>query len=116
MSNLYEILRGLCQEKGISGARMCEDIGYSKSLMTELKSGRKKSVSADVAIKLANYFEVSVDYLMGQPEQNKNAPTSEDDVKVALFGGSENVSDEDWKQVMDFVEFIKSKKGKNDRN
>lgn len=112
MSNLYEILRTLCQEKGVSGAKMCEDIGYSKSLMTELKSGRKKSVSADVAIKLASYFNVTVDYLMGQPDQTKKALPTEEEIKVALFGGDQEVTDEDWAQVKNFVDFIKSNKKK----
>ena len=112
MSNLYETLLTLCKSKGVSGAKMCEEIGYSKSLMTELKAGRKKSVSADVAAKLAAYFEVSVPYLLGHTESEKKPEVSEEDIKVALFGGDEEVTDEDWNQVKNFVDFIKSTKKK----
>ena len=42
-------------------------------------------------------------------EDSSPAPT-EDDIKVALFGGAEEVTDEMWNEVKKFVEFIKSKK------
>lgn len=68
MATLYETLAALCDEKGIKGGRMCADLGFSKSLMTDLKSGRKKGVNAETAQKLAAYFNVSVGYLLGIEE------------------------------------------------
>jgi len=44
---------------------MCADTGISKSLMTDLKMGRKKGVNAETAQKIADYFDVSVGYLLG---------------------------------------------------
>ena len=55
---------------------MCADLGLSKSLMTDLKMGRKKSVSAETAQKLASYFGVSVGYLLG--EETEKAPAETD--------------------------------------
>ena len=69
MVTLYERLVALCKEKGIKGGRMCTDLGISKSLMTDLKSGRKKGVNAETAQKLATYFDVSVGYLLGEEEK-----------------------------------------------
>lgn len=77
MGTLYKRLSSLCQERGIKGGRMCVDLGISKSLMTDLKSGRKKSVNAETAQKIANYFGVSVGYLLGEEEKEK--PTVQDD-------------------------------------
>ena len=68
MSILYNRLSGLCERKGITGYRMAKDTNISTSLMTDLKMGRKKSISAEVADKLATYFEVSVGYLLGTEE------------------------------------------------
>lgn len=70
MATLYETLDALCKEKGVKGGRMCLDLGISKSLMTDLKSGRKKSVNAETAQKLASYFGVSVGYLLGEEEMS----------------------------------------------
>ena len=72
MLNLYDRLSALCKERGIKGAKMCADLGISKSLMTDLKSGRKKGVSAVTAQKIATYFGVSVGYLLGEEEQKKS--------------------------------------------
>ena len=78
MVTLYERLSDLCKEKGIKGGRMCTDLGFSKSLMTDLKSGRKKGVNAETAQKIASYFGVSVGYLLGE-EEKEEKPTVNDD-------------------------------------
>lgn len=83
MATLYETLDALCKEKGIKGARMCADLGCSKSLMTDLKSGRKKGVNAETAQKLATYFGVSVGYLLGE-ETKKEQPTEIDGLSEEL--------------------------------
>ncbi len=90
MVTLYERLSLLCKTKGIKGARMCGDLGISKSLMTDLKSGRKKGVNAETAQKIATYFGVSVGYLLGEEEQ-KEQPTEYDGLS------------EKRKALMDFV-------------
>ena len=77
MATLHERLTMLCERRGIKGAQMCRDLGISKSLMTDLKSGRKKGVNADTAQKLASYFNVSVGYLLGEEEKEK--PTVQKD-------------------------------------
>ncbi|MBR5544897.1 MAG: helix-turn-helix transcriptional regulator [Clostridia bacterium] len=92
MATLYERLHTLCEEKGVKGGRMCVELGFSKSLMTDLKSGRKKGVNAETAQKLASYFDVSVGYLLGEEEKEK--PTEDD-------GLSANV-----KALIDFVKTV----------
>lgn len=78
MCSLYDRLDSLCQSKGVKGGRMCTDLGLSKSLMTDLKNGRKKSISAQTAQKIATYFDVTVGYLIGEEEQ-KEKPIVKDD-------------------------------------
>ena len=77
MGTLYERINLLCKERGIKGSRMCGDVGISKSLMTDLKMGRKTGVSAVTAQKIASYFDVSVGYLLGEEEKEK--PTTQED-------------------------------------
>lgn len=79
MATLYETLDSLCKSKGIKGGRMCSDLGISKSLMTDLKSGRKKGVNAETAQKLANYFGVSVGYLLGEEDEKEKPTVPKDD-------------------------------------
>ena len=77
MGNLYKRINALCESKGITGAKLCTDIGISKGLITDLKMGRRSGVSAVTAQKIASYFGVSVGYLLGE-EEKEEMPTDND--------------------------------------
>ena len=81
MCTLHSRIIELCKERGISGSRMCLDLGMSKSTLSDLKSGRKKSFTAETAHKIASYLGVSVAYLLGEEENEgkKEKPTVQDD-------------------------------------
>lgn len=66
MGVLYENIQKMCDEQNITGYRLCKEIGIQPSLITDLKKGRKKSLSADTLSKIAAFFKVSVDYLRGK--------------------------------------------------
>lgn len=87
MDNMYEIIAGLCSKNKISPSAMCKEIGVAKSLMTELKKGRSKKLSMANAQKIANYFDVPVDYLLGnekKPVQNEDELIK--DEFIAFYG------------------------------
>lgn len=108
MATLYETLNDLCKKRGIKGGRMCTDLGISKSLMTDLKSGRKKGVSATTAQKIASYFGVSVGYLLGEEEKEKQPIQNElSDRKKEFIRRVENMTDsqlERLEQILALVE------------
>ena len=76
MSNLYSIIVSLLAEKNISSYRMCKDIGMQPSVISDLKMGRKQSLHPDSLQKIADYFGVTVDYLLGN-EKSTPAETGE---------------------------------------
>ena len=108
--NLYERIEALCKDHGINVTQMCRETELTRAKLSDLKMGRTKSLSASTLTKIAAYFGVSVDYLLGE-EKPKEKLTTEYDVKVALFGGAEEVTDEMWAEVKNFVEFVKQKNG-----
>ena len=71
MGTLYERIQALCKDKGVSGSRMCLDLGLSKSTLSDMKNGRTKGVSMPTAQKIAGYFEITVDELYGMEEKIK---------------------------------------------
>lgn len=79
MCTLYERIQSLCKSKGVSGSRMCLDLGLSKSTLSDIKSGRKKGVSTATAQKIAGYFDITVGYLLGEEEEKEKPTTPEDD-------------------------------------
>lgn len=69
MVNLYNTIIALCEDRGIKGGKLCTDIGLSKGTLTDLKMGRQTSLSAKNAQKIADYFGVTVGYLLGKEEK-----------------------------------------------
>lgn len=65
MTILYNRISLLCTQRGITGYKLCADIGISRGILSDLKKGRKKDLSATTAYKIAKYFGVSVGYLLG---------------------------------------------------
>ena len=68
MSKLYETIEGLCRRDGVSVTEMCKASGASRASLTDLKMGRKQSLSAATLSKIGRYFGVSLDYLMGRTD------------------------------------------------
>lgn len=77
MCTLHERITELCKERGVSGSRMCLELGLSKSTLSDMKHGRTKGVSTLTAQKIASYFGVSVGYLLGE-EEKKEKPIKYD--------------------------------------
>lgn len=96
MCTLYERIIELCKKKGISGSRMCLELGMSKSTLSDLKSGRKKSFTIETAKKIASFLGVSVEYLSG--EEQKNEPIVTDGLT------------EERKKLMEFADKVPEEK------
>lgn len=73
MSDLYKRIEELCKRNNTNITAMCKESGASRASLTDLKMGRKKRLSSDTLSKIANYFDVSVDYLLGN-DQKESAP------------------------------------------
>ena len=106
MGNLYETIQNLCDQKGIKPGRVCDDLGLSRGLITDLKMGRKKGVSAETAQRLASYFGVTVAYLLGQDQGDIL-----DQVDVAFYGEFKELNDEEKQAVRDMVRLMRARKG-----
>lgn len=64
MADLYENIAKLCRNRGITGGRLCTELGFSRSTLSDLKAGRINSLSSQKLQKIADYFSVSVDTLL----------------------------------------------------
>ncbi len=107
MSNLYYILTGLCEKRRITPYRMCRDTGIQPSVMTDLKMGRRQTVKAETAAKLADYFGVTVRDLLGAQEPIKVQPLPQELLKIELFGGE--ATDQQLEEVRQFAKFVKER-------
>lgn len=116
----YDRFISLCVEKNVKPSRVAVETGFNKGSISVWKKkaseGVDVKISADILQKVADYFGVSVDYLLGNTDVKKSPATSDEEkiAKVALFGGADEVTDEMWNEVKNYVEFIKQRNKKND--
>ena len=109
MSNLYKRIIDLCDEKGIKGAKLCSDTKISKGLLTDLKMGRRQGVSAKTAQKIASYFNVSVEYLIGASDEKEKSPVVSNeasDIDIKILDALKQLSEEQKAQALDFALFL----------
>lgn len=109
MYDLYETIKSLCAERKTTVSAMCLALGMSKSVMSDLKKGRKKTLSSTTLEKIADYLNVTVDALLGKESSSGSRGASDTDIKFALFGGDGEVTDEMFEEVKAFAEFVKQK-------
>ena len=107
MGNLYEKIQMLCTQRGIRPGRLCDETGLSRGLMTDLKMGRKKSVSAETAQKIAAYFGVSVAYLLGHTEE---ASDILDQVDVAFYGQFKELNEDEKETIRHMVRLMRQRR------
>lgn len=108
MDNLYEKIEALCAQKGIRPGRLCNDLGLSRGLVTDLKMGRKKSVNAETAQKIASYFGISVGQLLGQEDGSDVL----DQVDVAFYGEFKELDEDEKRTVRDMVRLMRERRMK----
>ena len=101
----------LRKELNLTQEELAQKIGYTRTAISAWEIGRNEPSNADT-IKLAKYFGVSTDYLLGKsdirnPEELKN-------IKHANSGGldTKGLDDEDLKELQRQIDYIKKMKGK----
>lgn len=106
--NTVEKIQKLINEINISAYTLTQSLGLSNSAISDWKAGRAKP-SADALLKIADYFDVSVDYLLGRTDEQQKKPMLEhmsfsEFSKVLLENGItenkvNNLSDEQMKLI-----------------
>ena len=110
MESLFARIESLCQKKGIRPGRLCDELGLSRGLMTDLKMGRKKTLNAETAQKIAGFFGVSVGHLLGQEESDIL-----DQVDVAFYGDFKELNEEEKETVRDMVRLMRERRAAKQR-
>ncbi len=83
MGVMYERILALCEKRGIKPGRVCADTGLSRGMMSDLKMGRTKELSAKNTKIIADYFGVTTDYLLGTETKKAPVLTEKDKRDVA---------------------------------
>lgn len=103
---LQEKLKELRLNNNISQKRLADAIGVAQSSINYWEKGqRTPSVSA--AQKLADFFDITLDELY-DIDNADNLPKAT--ATFAAHLGGDEFTEEEWKQIRQFAEFVKSKR------
>lgn len=73
---MYEIFERLLQKHNLSAYKVSKATGVTQSTLSDWKRGRS-TPKTDTMQKLADFFDVSVDYMMGRESEEPNAVDKE---------------------------------------
>ena len=134
MRDFYQTFIQLCKERGVAPSNVAQEIGLNKSSVSYWKKGAIPKAETLKAI--AQYFNVTVDYLTGLDELETtiatvvNSPgkwkTRTDDKKqdeqpvsedgFLYYGEPDELTKEELQELQDFVQFLlekRKRKGKD---
>jgi transcriptional regulator with XRE-family HTH domain len=77
MCDLYKTIETYCQKNNIKIADLARNTGLNKTLFSDLKNGRSKTLSIDRLIIIADYFNISLDELVGRKRKTPDDKSSE---------------------------------------
>lgn len=121
---MYEIFESLLREKGITAYKISKETGVTQTALSNWKRG-KSTPNAINLQKLADYLEVSLDYLMtGNTSIETFLTPSVQTVQIAqalsknptlyqLLEDAKNADNEDLETILYVLQALKRKESKN---
>lgn len=107
----WEKFSELCKKNGISPNGLAKILSISSGSITSWKQGRVPH--HDTLLKIANHFDVSVDYLLNDASEQKETLPAEilagrDEQDIEILNLYSRLSDEQKAQALTYLEFLKS--------
>lgn len=105
----YDLFCELCKKKGVSPTKATVEIGLSRTIGTKWKT-TGATPQGDTLSKIAAYFDVSVDYLLGNEQEKKPVTSESDELQdefIAYYGEVKPYLDE--RDINDLKIFMKAK-------
>ena len=111
----FTVFESLCKQKGKSATAVGNEVGISKTTISYWRKNNKVIPKQDVLVKIANYFGVSVDYLLGNETKEAPAADSDEILSFALYGSdNKDITPGMLEDVRNFAQYIREKrKGEN---
>lgn len=115
MFETFEKIKSLAKKQGISLNTLEERVGLGKNYIYSLKN--KKTPSAEHIAKIADYFNVSTDYLLGRTDNpNIAGGGSETDdidkiIDHAMFFDGKPLTDDDRRALRGIISGYMNSKG-----
>ena len=89
-SNFGRIITLLRKERGFSQKKAAADLSISQALLSHYEKGIREC-GLDFVVKVADYYDVSCDYLLGRTPHRSGATISVEDIPEPDAAGKENI-------------------------
>lgn len=117
---MYEVFARLLEERGLTASAVAQQTGIPKRAFSEWKSGKYKDPKPERLRQIADFFGVSVEYMMTGEETEPKHYEDPDTAALAqrmkddpdfrlLFSAAKDVSAETLQQAYDYLVFLKKR-------
>ncbi len=104
-------LRFLRSEKGLTVRQLGDILNISYPTITNIEND-KRGFSDEMLIAIADYFQVSTDYLLGKSDIRNVDDIDLDAIEYGLFSEIKEMSPEMKEQIINYARFLKSQSKK----
>jgi len=116
--SLSDVLKKRRAELGYTLLEIAEKMGVSEATVQRWESGNIKSLRQGRVTQLAEILKINPSALMGwdEPAAKSEEKAMIETAKLALFGGSGDVTDEMWQEVVNFAKYVEAREAQKNRN
>lgn len=108
----YDVYVSLCSRTGKKPSVVAAELGIPKSNVTNWKKNGY-TPRGEALQRIADYFGVSTDVLLGQESDKPVArPVSDEEIMFALWGDTTDIDPEDLEDVKRYAAFVRERKRK----
>lgn len=104
-------LKELREDKGLSQQALAMKLNISQSTVGMWESG-KREPNFETVKQIADFFKVSVDYLLCRTNTSYSNPLDEQlsGIDFALWSETQDMSDAEKQDIIDYIQFRKTKR------
>ncbi len=101
-------IKDLRKQHNLTQKQLADILFVDQTAISGWENGKTKPDFSKQQL-LADYFDISIDYLLGRTNDTKPQSLDEqlDGVEFALFGEMKDMTDAQKKEILDFVKFKK---------
>lgn len=108
----FDVYASLCRQLGKKPGAVAEELGINKSNVTNWKQ-KGYTPRGEALQRIAEYFGVTTDYLLGkEPEEKPLRTVTDEDIMFALWGDTTDIDQADLEDVKRYAAFVRERKRK----
>lgn len=109
-------LRKLRESNNMTQQQMADKFGIQRPTYSRYENGERQP-DFDLLLKISDYFNVSVDYLLGKEREPSSTLDNQlEGVEFALYGEVKELTEQQKQDILDYTRFKKAQWEKQNEN